>query len=151
MLDSIISSLKDQLIDKIDDFGLTEDKAEKAVSIAQESVIGSVVSESASGGIGSILNLFNGNQTIEDSSFVHNLVSTYASDLIEKVGISPEQADLIAKFAVPFIMSKINDNTPESGVEEGGLMDIIKQGATDSATNMITVKLKDGIGNLFKF
>lgn len=151
MFDSIVSSLKDQLLDKAGDFGLTGETAEKAVNVAQDSVINSVVSESTSGGIGGILDLFNGKQAVGSSSFVNNLVANYASDLIEKVGVSPQTADMVAKFAVPFIMNKINDNTPDDGVDEGGFMDIIKQGAADSAKDMLADKLKGGLGNLFKF
>ncbi len=146
MLDGILSVLKDQITDKIDDFGISKDQAGQAVDIAQESVLSSVMSAASGGGIGGLLNMFNGKESVGSNSMIGGIVSNYTSDLIEKVGISSDKADMIAKFAVPFIMSKINDNTPDDGVDEGGFMDIIKQ----SAAKEVKKSLFGGLANLFK-
>lgn len=145
MLDQILSSVKGELSAKMSEFGLPADKADDAVAIAKDDVLDVFKKEATGGNMSSILNLFNGKQSIGSSSLVSTLVTQYGGSLISKLGLNPSTANTIAQFAIPFIMNKMNDDTPKEGIGESGLMKMIGGGIMDNLGD----SLKGKLGGLF--
>ncbi|MEL7001120.1 MAG: hypothetical protein AAFN93_00135 [Bacteroidota bacterium] len=145
MLDQILSSVKGELSSKMTELGLPSDKADDAVAIAKDDVLDVFKKEATGGNMAGILNLFNGKESIGSSSLVSSLVTQYGGSLISKLGLNPTTANMIAKFSIPFIMNKINDDSPDDGIGESGLAKMIGGGIMDSLGD----SLKDKLGGLF--
>jgi len=125
MLDSIIKSAKAELGTKLSAYGVADNQLDGVLGLAKDTVLGNFKSSAVDGDIGSVLNLFNGKQSIQNSSFVQNMVGDYAGKLVSKMGFSPSAGKSIAAIAIPFIMNMINRKTPDSGLPGNDLSSLL--------------------------
>ncbi len=145
MLDSIIKSAKAELGTKLSSYGVADNQLDGVLGLAKDTVLGNFKSSAVDGDIGSVLNLFNGKQSIQNSSFVQNMVGDYAGKLVSKMGFSPSAGKSIAGIAIPFIMNMINKKTPDSGLPGNDLSSLLG----GSLSGGIKDNLMGKLGKLF--
>ncbi|MFK7900390.1 MAG: hypothetical protein AB8B61_06500 [Cyclobacteriaceae bacterium] len=164
MLDSILSSLTQQVTQKIADpsepqFDLPQDKMNDAFALAKESILekftGSIQEDDDEGnemGFASVMNLFNGKKDIGSSSLTGGIVNNFASKLITKLGVPESMAGVVASFIIPKVLGEVNNATPSSGLQQNDLTSLL---GNDVVKNLIGGNTGGGIassliGGLFK-
>ena len=145
MLDSIIKAAKAGIGQQLSENGVAPNQMDGVLALAKDTVLGDFKSAAKKGDIGSVLNLFNGNQSIQGNSFVNNIISDYAGKLVSKMGFSASAGKAIAGIAIPFIMNLINDKTPKSGLPGNDLSALLG----NSVLGGVKGNLMGKLGKLF--
>lgn len=145
MLDSIIKSAKAELGQKLSENGVKDNQLDGVLGLAKDTVLSNFKSSATDGGIGSVLSLFNGKQSIQGSSMVTNIIGDYAGKLVSNMGFSESSGKSIAGIAIPFIMNMINKKTPESGLPGNDLSALLGGDVMGGAKDNLMGKL----GKLF--
>ena len=96
--------------------------------MANSSLVDEFKSRASGEGLDDLLGLFNGNQQIQDNPLVNSLSGNLASQLGSKLGISPQMAMSAAALIIPSLLSKLNDSTPDTGLSQDMLTDIMGGG-----------------------
>jgi hypothetical protein len=143
MLESIINSAKAELGKKLTENGVADSQMDDVLGLAKESVLDNFKSSAGGGDLNGILNLFNGKQSIQSSSLVNNIVGDYASRLISKLGFSNSTANSIANIAIPFIMNMINKKTPDKGLGDNDLSELLGDSFLKGNAGNMLGKFKD--------
>ncbi len=141
MLDELMSSLDGDVSGQLASIGIPADKTGDVMSLAKSTLADQFKNKAQSGDMSDLLNLFNGNQAIGSSSLVDGIVGNMASQVAEKLGISPQIAKSAAAMLIPMILSKLDSSTPSSGLTDDHLSQILGGnqnlgGLTDSLKNL---------------
>jgi len=149
MLNQLLKSLSGELVDKLgSELNVDQDKIQDSISLAGDNISSGLMGAIGDGNIGSILNLFQGKESVGSSSLVSGIINNYAGDLLSKLGLPEGIANKVSKFAIPFIMEKFVGEAKEKGVnDEEGITNLLG----DSATDMIKDQLKDKLGSFGNF
>lgn len=153
MLDDLLQLAQSQLGSQLkNEVGFSQDQVEKTAEVAKESFFKQMATEAMSGNLPQLLDIFNGKATASTANpMVMRLVNQFGGDLMEKMGVSPETAAMVASMVIPFIMSKIG--SPETGhaENEGSMMSKLGLDNLDSIGGMLGGLLggKGGLGGFF--
>lgn len=111
MLDSIISSVKDQVAEKLQSaIGLDANKAGESVKVAGESMFDTIKGTVTSGKLGGLKSLLsNSENDSEGSGILNSINSNVVSSLTQKIGLSAEQASSAGKELVPTLINALKD------------------------------------------
>jgi len=126
MIQQIINSVKGELSQKlVNDYGLSEDKVDDALSLAEKNIIETIKEEVGRGNLNGLFSILQEKDQVASNPIVIHIIRKYAGDLGAKLGLDPTLASSIANFAIPFILRKFQDISKEKGFDIGGLMSMI--------------------------
>lgn len=108
-----------------------------------------ITKEVTSGNFDGILSLLNGKSSSAGSALTNSLTESLVAGFISKVGLSKEISGNVAKFVIPFIVSKIAKNKPSGGFDASSLMQMVQGSAGDAIKDKAGDLLKGGLGKLF--
>ena len=139
MLEDLISGLdSNDLSSQLSSLGVPSDKTSDLMSMAQSALTDQFKQQAQSGDMSDLLNLFNGNQAIGNSSLVDGMVGDFAANVASKFGISPEIAKSAAAMLIPTILAKLDSSTPSSGLTDEHLGQILgKSGGLGGITDAL--------------
>lgn len=136
MIQQIISSLKGELSQKlVTDYGLSEDKVDDALSLAEQDIIETIKEEVGRGNLNGLFAILQQKEQVASNPIVTHMIRKYAGDLGAKLGLDPTKADSIANFAIPFILRKFQDISQEKGLDLGSLMSMLSGSQGNSGIN----------------
>jgi len=144
MLDQIIKSLDNDVVSGLSNIGIPQDKTSDVMNLAQSHLQDQFRQRAESGDMSDLLNLFNGNQAIGQSSAVDGMIGNFAESVANQIGVSPHVAKTAAAALIPMILSKLNDSTPSSGLSADNLSSIL--GNNSGSLGGLADKLKDFLG-----
>lgn len=123
MIQQIIIRLKGELSQKLTaDYGLSEDKIDEALSLAEQDIIETIKEEVGQGNLNGLFAILQEKEQMASNPIVMQIIRKYAGDLDAKLGLEAAKADSIAGFAIPFILRKFQEISQENGLDLGGLM-----------------------------
>jgi|GEM_PF-1477212 len=150
MLDSILKNISPELISALTkDHGLDSGKAKDALNVTKDSLIGGLTKEAATGNFNSILSLLNAGGSAKNNPLFQSLSGSMASSYISKLGIPPNQANMISNFILPKILSAVS-GSKSGNFSQADLVKMLGQGGASSLGDKASSILKGGLGNLFK-
>jgi hypothetical protein len=144
MLEQLINSLKSEVGGQLtSQSNLPSGHADQIFSIISSVAKSEVARHILSGKLSDVMNLFSKSQNSEGANQLQsNISSGVVSDLISKMGISPEAASNIASTALPALFEKItnhNSTTPDD--DPSPLHDLFGTGGSngilDTAKNLL--------------
>jgi predicted XRE-type DNA-binding protein len=150
MLDSILNSVKDQVgKELIDKAGVSEHQIDDIFKIAGESTQDVMAGKLSPDMLEGVMNLFSkGSNNSLANGIQNDLINTYVSKLISKLGLSQSTAKTIAAIAIPKIIELVsgeNEKTPPSDMS--ALLNMFGGG---SGSGSAGGALGDALGGLFK-
>ncbi len=146
MLEQLLKSGGSELISQFGSkFKLNSDQGQKVADVTTDVLKKGITNEVTSGKFDGILSLLNGTSSSAGNALTSSLTESLVSSFISKVGLSKEMSATIAKFVIPFIMSKLSKNKPSGGFDASSLMEMFQGSAGDAIKN----KAKDMLGGLF--
>ena len=131
-------------------FNLISTQGNKVVDVTTDVLKKGITKEVTSGNFDGILSLLNGKSSSAGSALTNSLTESLVAGFISKVGLSKEVSGTIAKFVIPFLMSKLAKNKPAGGFNAASLMQMVQGSAGDAIKDKAGDLLKGGLGNLFK-
>ncbi len=147
MIEDILSQVKDSLLkDAVSEYGLTEEKAEASVDVAQESILDGFKKEFSSGNVTGLLSLLQGKEDIMTNPIVMSIIGQYGGKLISQLGLSPQMAEGLSKFAIPFIMRQFTQKTAEKEMDEKSLVEMLGSSMGKDIMNDFKDKLPGDLG-----
>lgn len=147
MIDKILQTIKNELSGKLaGQSELSNDKAEKASGTVTNTVKEEITQKAEKGQFDDIKTL--SEEGGASSGFAYSLVNKVAGNLSGKVGLSPNVANKIAAFAVPFVIDKFKDLTASKGKDNKQGM---KEMLGDLTKGSFKDKLSGGLGKKFGF
>src|SRR5690606_2462211 len=105
--------------------GMNQDKEGASASVLKDSITSSVQKQVASGDLTAIKEMFSGNETSPSAAVINNLQGDVSQGLMEKLGISKEQAMGIAAAALPMIMNFFNKRVNDAPQDNNDIMSSI--------------------------
>lgn len=132
MLDSILNLVKDTVANTVNsNGGIPEDKKSQTVETATHAVTNGLKDNFTLGNMSNLINLFKGGNSTNSNPITNNIVSSVASELIQKVGLSQSVANMISTTVVPLVMKvisgKVNDPN-EKGINIESLIETFSGG-----------------------
>lgn len=154
MIEDILTQVKDSLLKgAVSEYGLTEEKAKASVDVAQESILDGFKQEFSAGNVNGLLSLLQGKEDLLTNPIVLGIVSQYGGKLISQLGLSPQIADGLSKFAIPFIIKQFTQQGPEKEMNEGALVQMLGssmgQDLMDDFKDKLPGDLGKTLGGLF--
>jgi len=151
MLEELIKSGGSELMSQLGSkFNLNSTQGNKVVDVTTDVLKKGITKEVTSGNFDGILSLLNGKSSSAGSALTNSLTESLVAGFISKVGLSKEVSGTIAKFVIPFLMSKLAKNKPAGGFNAASLMQMVQGSAGDAIKDKAGDLLKGGLGNLFK-
>ena len=148
MIEDILKQVKGSVLkDAMSEYGLTEQKAEQSVDVAQDTIMDGFKNELSSGNISGLLELFQGKSSIASNPIVTSMVTQYGGKLISQLGLSPQIAEGLSKFAIPFIMNQFTQKTSEQNLNEESMVDMLGSSVGKSVIDNLKGKLPGGLGD----
>lgn len=132
-------ALKEHGGDVLSNFNLSGEKKDQAIDLAKETIGSKIMDEASSGNFGAIKNAFSQGSS---SGLVQNIITSYGSKLVAKLGMSPDVATTISSKLVPMVFDFINKDDSAPTNSESGIKDLIG-GAVQGA-------IGDKIGGMLK-
>ena len=132
MLENLLSLVKQYAGDAIvNNPAIPNEHNDAAISTVSGSIFNSLKSQITSGGLSQITNLFNGSSTTDANGVTAGVANDVVSNLMNKFGISGNQAKDIAAKIIPSVMgslvSKTNDPN-DSSFDLGSIMQSLSGG-----------------------
>jgi hypothetical protein len=103
--------------------GMNQDTA--GASAIKDSLTNSLQKGIASGDTSAIMEMFSGKETSPGAPVINNLQGDVSENLMDKLGISKEQAMGIAAAALPMIMNFFNKRVNDAPQDNGDIMSSI--------------------------
>jgi len=123
-------------------------------NVAKDTVTDGLKNEATSGGLDSVMSLFNGNGgNLQSHSIVSSLSNNFVASLASKLGMDQSMATKISGVVIPFIMEKFSGSETGSASSPTDLTSKIGFGdITSSLNNMLGGNDKGGdiLGSLGK-
>ena len=150
MLEQLLKAGGSELISQLGSkFNLTPSQGEKVADVTTDVIQKGITKEVTSGNFDGILSLLNGQSSSAGNALTNSFTESLVAGFISKVGLSKEISGTIAKFVIPFAMSKLSKNKPAGGFNASSLMDMVKGSAGDAIKDKAEDLLKGGLGKLF--
>ncbi len=147
MINNILQTIKSELTGKLaGPSELSSDKAEEASGTVTNTVREEITEKAEKGQFDDIKSL--SEEGGASTGFANSLINKVAVNLSGKVGLSPNVANKIAAFAVPFVISKFKDLTAAKGKDNKQGM---KEMLGDLTKRSSKSKLLGGLGKKFRF
>lgn len=156
MLDQLIQTAQQQLGPQLQQIGVKPEQLGGIFNVAQDTVTDGLKSEATSGGLDSVMNLFNGNGgSLQSNSIVSSLSNNFVASLASKLGMDQSMATKISGVVIPFIMEKFSGSETGSASSPTDLISQLGFGDIGSSLgNMLGGSdkggdLLGGLGKLF--
>ena len=120
MLDQLLSMAEGPLQEML--AGMNQNQAGASASILKDSIASSVQKQVTSGDLSAIKEMFSGGETSPDAPVINNLQGDVSANLMDKLGISKEQAVGIAAAALPMIMNFFNKRVNDAPQDNNDIM-----------------------------
>ncbi|MBN3584684.1 hypothetical protein JYB64_20000 [Algoriphagus aestuarii] len=120
MLDQLLNLAEGPLEEMLAGMNLSNPKS--SANALKESIFSSIQKQVASGKMEGIEEMFSGNETSPSSPVVSQLQGNVSESLIEKLGISKEQAMGIAAAALPMILNFFNKRVNDAPQDNQDIM-----------------------------
>lgn len=136
--------------------GMNEGQPDASAASLKDSITSSIQKQVASGDLSSIKEMFSGNETDPASPAIQNLQGNVSEGIMEKLGISKEQAMGIAAAALPMIMNFFNKRVNDAPQDNGDIMSSVISSLQGNQSNINPTDLlgslmgggKDGDGGM---
>ena len=102
--------------------GMDQSQPGTSASVLKDSIASSVQKQVASGDLSAIKEMFSGNETPPGASVINNLQGDVSANLMDKLGISKEQAMSIAAAALPMIMNFFNKRVNDAPQDNSDIL-----------------------------
>lgn len=147
MINNILQTIKGELTGKLaGQSELDSNKAEEASGTVTNTVKEEITKKAEKGQFDDIKAL--SEEGGASTGFANSLIDKVAFNLSGKVGLSPDVANKIAAFAVPFVINKFKDLTAAKGKDnKEGMMEMLG----DLTKGSFKDKLTGGLGKKFGF
>ncbi len=156
MFDQLIQTAQQQLGPQLAQIGVKPEQMGNIFNVAQVTVTDGLKTEATSGGLDSVMSLFNGNGgNIQSNSIVSSLSNNFVTSLASKLGMDQSMATKISGVVIPFIMAKFSSSETGSASSPTDLISQLGFGdITSSLGNMLGSSdkggdLLGGLGKLF--
>ncbi|MBC7450557.1 MAG: hypothetical protein H7259_03615 [Cytophagales bacterium] len=159
MIDQLIQSAQQHLAPQLEKMGVEPEQLNGVFGVVQESVTDGLQKEAFSGGMDSVLELFNGKGgNLHSNSIVSSISENVVQSLVDKVGLDPSIAGKVSSMIIPFVMEKFSGPDSGSSSSSTDLMSLLgfRNGGDVSSTlsNILGDKDKGDdllgkLGNLF--
>lgn len=147
MIEDILAQVKGSLLKgAVSEYGLTEEKAEASVEVAQESILDGFKKELTSGNVNGLLSLLKGKEDILKNPIVLGIIGQYSGKLISQLGLSPQIAEGLSKFAIPMILNQFTQQTSEKDMDEGSLVKMLGSSMGKNLMDDLKDKLPSDLG-----
>lgn len=134
MLDQLIQTAQQHLGPQLQQLGVKPEQLGSVFNVAQESVTDGLKNEATSGGLDSVLSLFNGNGgNLQSNSIVSSISNSFVSSLVSKIGLDPSMASKISGVVIPFVMEKFSGSETGSASSPTDLISKLGFGGGDIA------------------
>ena len=120
MLDQLLNLAEGPLEEMLS--GMNQENPKSSASALKESIFSSLQKQVATGDMNGVKEMFSGAETSPDSPVVNQLQSNVSEGLIEKLGISKEQAMSIAAAALPMILNFFNKRVNDAPQDNQDIM-----------------------------
>ncbi|SFT44817.1 hypothetical protein SAMN04489724_0800 [Algoriphagus locisalis] len=120
MLEQLLSMAEGPLQEML--AGMNQNQAGASASVLKDSIASSVQKQVASGDLSAIKEMFSGGETSPSAPVINNLQGDVSQNLMEKLGISKEQAMGIAAAALPMIMNFFNKRVNDAPQDNNDIM-----------------------------
>lgn len=118
MLDQLLKLAEGPLQEMLG--GMGQDKA--GVSAIKDSISNSVQKRVTAGDTAAVQEMFSGKETSPDAPVINNLQDDVSQGIMDKLGISKEQAMGIAAAALPMIMNFFNKRVDDAPQDNNDIM-----------------------------
>ena len=127
MLQNLINLVKENAGDAIiNNSEVPNDQNDNAIEVTGHSIVDTLKSAVSSGNISQLTDLFSGDaRGSESTQLASDAKSNVVSNLIEKLGLSPEIASKIAHTVVPLVMAKLVGKTNDPNNSSFNIKDIL--------------------------
>jgi hypothetical protein len=102
--------------------GMDQSQPGTSASVLKDSIASSVQKQVASGDLNAIKEMFSGSETSPGASVINNLQGDVSQNLMDKLGISKEQAMGIAAAALPMIMNFFNKRVNDAPQDNNDIL-----------------------------
>ena len=102
--------------------GMNQDQAGASAGALKDTITSSLQKQVASGDMSAIQEMFSGKETSPGASSINKLRGDVSQGLMEKLGISKEQAMGIAAAALPMIMNLFNKRVNDAPQDNNDIM-----------------------------
>ncbi|WP_299252737.1 DUF937 domain-containing protein [uncultured Cytophaga sp.] len=156
MLDQLIQMAQQQLAPQLQQIGVPSDKVSGVFNVAKDTVTDSLKNEATSGGLDTIMSMFNGNAAgSQSNSMISSLSNNFVASLASKLGMDQSMATKISGLVIPFIMSKFSSS--ETGTASSATDLVSQLGFGDIGSSLGNIlggkdkgsDLLGGLGKLF--
>lgn len=111
MLDQLIQTAQQHLGPQLQQIGVKPEQLGGIFNVAQDTVTDGLKQEATSGGLDSVMSLFNGNGgNLQSNSIVSSLSNNFVASLASKLGMDQSMATKVSGLVIPFIMSKFSSS-----------------------------------------
>ncbi len=127
MLENLINLVKENAGDAIvNNPEIPNEQNDEAIEITGHSIVDTLKNAVSGGDISQLTSLFNGDSSnTETSQLAGTAKSNVVSNLIEKLGLSPEIAQKVAQTVVPIVMAKLVGKTNNPNDSSFNIQDIL--------------------------
>lgn len=127
MLEKLIEQGKELIGGELkQEANINESQVEDTMSVAKDSIFDGLKDQVLGGNMTGVMNLFNGKEEVSKSNpIIQSLITRYAGDLIEKLGLPEGTSNTVAKIVIPFIMSKFASEETGKADDENNLMSML--------------------------
>lgn len=120
MLEQLLSMAEGPLQEMLS--GMDQNQPGNSASVLKDSIASSVQKQVASGDLSAIKEMFSGGKTSPGAPVINNLQGDVSQNLMEKLGISKEQAMGIAAAALPMIMNFFNKRVNDAPQDNNDIL-----------------------------
>lgn len=118
MLSELINFAKNQLGDKVtQNTPLNQQQSEEAIEIGGHSIFDGLKNEAMSGNLPQLFSLFSGNLDMNsamNNPIVQGIARNFVSNVVSRLGVSPEIATSIVNFILPLLFSTVKQQAMQN-------------------------------------
>ena len=115
MLESILSSAKGLIGEKMSEFNVPTDKLDDVVELSGDSVKENLMEQVTSGKLDGVMNLFKGKANTDSSNpLVSGIIQSLTSKLTSKLGLDAGTSNQLASSVIPMVMKMVSGKFQES-------------------------------------
>lgn len=120
MLDQLLNLAEGPLEEML--AGMNQQSPKSSAGALKESIFSSIQKEISTGDLSAVKEMFSGSETSPDSPVINKLQGDVSNSLIDKLGISKEQAMGIAAAALPMILNFFNKRVNDAPQDNEDIM-----------------------------
>ncbi|MEN2282475.1 hypothetical protein AAGF08_10080 [Algoriphagus sp. SE2] len=120
MLDQLLNLAEGPLEEMLS--GMNQSNPKSSATALKETIFSSLQKQVASGNLEGVKEMFSGNETSPSAPVINQLQSSVSEGLIDKLGISKEQALSIAAAALPMVLNFFNKRVNDAPQDNQDIM-----------------------------